>query len=428
MTQDFKDTPSAKEIAEQGKALKLLGPLLDGVGKESAEEIKERQQKAENMIEYVDNYNSLFSDNGWIAHELISDEAMKKAIDTYNVNGMAEAEEYLTNYYETKFEELFKMIKNYKYFNERKELLEAAYEDFQEARYYSSIPLMLMIVDGIVSDIKGTGLAASRTDYSVWDSISGVDSGLGKVAKIYNSKRTKTNKNEITLPYRNGILHGKDLNYANRLLATKCLALILFIFDWSRQVNSEDYRKNKFQEDKEKANNFSFKDIRQRQKDNVERDKLLETWKEEKRSAFEISNPDINDLDQNSPEYAVMKFLEYINDEDYGTPTTFLPGNVKSNQTKGRLAGFIKNCFNEFSNINIQKLEINDCGAVRTKINIKLSYYYQNKKFEQKDELLVNYEVDGEINNRLVPGGTWVIIALGKFSDKMKSKSKETTS
>ena len=156
MSKEFIDTPGAKDAISQEKAFKLLAPLFSIIDKDSVKQIRESQSELNNMIECIDKYNSIFKNNGWIAHELLSYQNMKEAIHVFETTGMEEAEDYLTDYYITRFQEMYRVIQGNKYFHVRKKLLELAYNDFQDERYYSSIPLLLMIVDGIVSDVKGT--------------------------------------------------------------------------------------------------------------------------------------------------------------------------------------------------------------------------------------------------------------------------------
>lgn len=42
------------------------------------------------------------------------------------------------------------------------------------------------------------------------------------------------------MPYRNAILHGRDLNYANEYVSCKLLALMFAVADWMKMKNSEE--------------------------------------------------------------------------------------------------------------------------------------------------------------------------------------------
>ena len=98
---------------------------------------------------------------------------------------------------------------------------------------------------------KSKGFFAEGTDVTAWDCLVGCSDGLTKMKGIFNKGRNKTNHEEIRVPYRNGILHGRDLNYGNEYVSCKCVALMFALADWMSMKDSEERRKAKF----EKENN-----------------------------------------------------------------------------------------------------------------------------------------------------------------------------
>ncbi|MFW3504862.1 hypothetical protein ACN68I_03435 [Aerococcus viridans] len=421
MVDKFQDTPSVKETEELFKGLYLFKGLLS---KEEQQEYKELEPQFQEIVNTIDIYNDTFSEQFWIAHESISLDTMKEAIEINRIEGMNVAEEYLSRYYRELFDKRHKMIVKTRYFRMRKELLTKAYIDYQDRRFYSSIPLYLMLSDGIVSDLKGTGLAAGKTDYDVWDSISGLDSGMKKIAQIYNSMRTKTNDEPIYLPYRNGILHGRDLNYDNNLLATKCLALILYLHDWIRQVEDEDYRKGKFDQAKIKSEELTMSNLIQMVTEHnfkmKNHDVLTKKWEKGRRSNFIINNTALENLEENTPEHAITEFIKYISEKNFGAPTKFLPSIVKKDSSKGKLAGYLREWFEEIRNIQILRMVINDIGSAKSDIEVIIKYEYNKIVYQYEEKLTVIYEINGVPDNRLVEGGQWVIMHLGGLSTKMK--------
>ena len=65
-----------------------------------------------------------------------------------------------------------------------------------------------------------------------WDCLVGCTEGLTKIKLNFNQNRLKTNSDPIYIPYRNGILHGRDINYGNEYVSCKCIALMFAIADW----------------------------------------------------------------------------------------------------------------------------------------------------------------------------------------------------
>lgn len=68
---------------------------------------------------------------------------------------------------------------------------------------------------------------------TAWDSIAAHETGLQTIASLFSESRNKTNDEVITLPYRNGILHGRELAFDNKLVAAKVWATLFAIKDWS---------------------------------------------------------------------------------------------------------------------------------------------------------------------------------------------------
>lgn len=97
-----------------------------------------------------------------------------------------------------------------------------------EGRYHACVPLLLSLLDGVVDDTSGrVGFFAKGSDLVVRDSIAAHETGLTVLAEIMTKTRRKTNENPCSIPYRNGILHGKELAFDNKIVAAKCWAAFL---------------------------------------------------------------------------------------------------------------------------------------------------------------------------------------------------------
>lgn len=53
----------------------------------------------------------------------------------------------------------------------------------------------------------------------------------------------------IYFPYRNGILHGRDLAYGNEIVSSKCIVMLFAIRDWIVNKNNEITRKQKYEKE-----------------------------------------------------------------------------------------------------------------------------------------------------------------------------------
>ena len=256
--------------------------------KESRKELKELKNQINELEKTLSNYISLFSDRGWCVYDSMNVEMAKKAVLTAEEQGVEAGEKVILDYYKGDV----KLIKHWLWnkaapFSVRYQLLSNAFDEHFEGRYYASVPLFLIIIDGVVNDFtKSKGFFAEGTDVSAWDCLVGCDESLSKMKGIFNQNRTNTNTEEIFIPYRNGILHGRDVNYGNEYVSCKCIALMFAIADWIQMSNSTDSRKAKF----EKENNppsilESLAKIRQNNEDR----KKIDSWKKEKIMLVKIS-------------------------------------------------------------------------------------------------------------------------------------------
>ncbi len=177
----------------------------------------------EELSKSPDIFNHYFSERGWIAHESGNHDLIMECIKLAEEDNIKSAEDKLADYYTSEnIQWLVSLIYGTPEFRKRNELINAAFEDTKANRFYSAIPLLLMIIDGTVNDIsKSKGFFAENTDLTAWDSIAAHSSGLSKLRDILNVTRKATTTEEIFFPYRNGILHGRDLSYANKYVAGK---------------------------------------------------------------------------------------------------------------------------------------------------------------------------------------------------------------
>jgi len=126
----------------------------------------------------------------------------------------------------------------YKYFIDRLHLIEASKHAYLSKDYLYCTPILLLVIDGIVNDIvKVGGFFSDEVNLIIENSIVGSGIGLQKVKEIVSKGRSITNNREITIPYRNGILHGRDLNYGNQIVAAKCWSILFALLDWAKDNN-----------------------------------------------------------------------------------------------------------------------------------------------------------------------------------------------
>lgn len=182
-------------------------------GKELRNKLKQQEKEFNQLVEGANNFNKYFSNMGWILHGHFDTQIMIKANEKYKKYGAIEAEKVLIDYYTDSDKINIHRLKVHPEFIQRFELIELAFEDHLNERYHASVSVFLIVIDGAVNDYtKRKGFFAEGTDVSAWDCLVGAIEGLEKLKNVFNQNRKKTNCERIEMPYRNGILHGRDIN------------------------------------------------------------------------------------------------------------------------------------------------------------------------------------------------------------------------
>lgn len=312
----LEEMPSLKHQYEQMQTMNFVKIFLK---KEDREKYEKLKSDFENLVVQMDCYNKNFSDRGWIVYDLIKTEFVENANKIFENEGMDEAEKYILNYYTNDVKSMTTFLYYpSKEFKDRTELIKIALDDHFNKRYYSSVLMFLTIVDGIINDFtKSKGFFAEGVDLDCWDCIVDCSNGLKKLKGIYNTSRKKTNTEEIYFPYRNGILHGRDLKYGNEYVSSKCLVMLFAISDWIKSKSTEDKRKETLKKELNPPPlNESVKRYTQIQEDR----KIIQQWKPQNI----IIGTDIPE-NGSSNEYIkyeylheFIKMLEYWKQKNYG--------------------------------------------------------------------------------------------------------------
>lgn len=409
----YSDFETVKQLEEQLSGIKIIvninkGLRIIGLGSNRISNLEDKIKQLETQLKELKEtpqlFNEYFSDRGWVTYDNLNHEFMRKAIQTYKKKGLDEAEKLILEYYQPenmkyefiRLKALPALLKRYKF-------IEYAINDYTEKRYYSAIPLLIMIIDGTVNEIVGKGFHSERSEMDVWDSITNIDNGISKIRDIFRKGRNKTREEEISLPFRNGILHGMDLGYDNYTVAAKCWHFLFVVRDWGLSKQSEEARKEKFIKDstipslKELGNNIM----------EINRVKeALKNW--EKR---EISDEYINSLteieptDSNLPETIALQFLEYWKKKNYG-----YMGKIYWSQFLYNGKSNIKEIRDQFADIPLKCFKITNISDEAAGISvIEIFGELENQKKEFTIRMI--YEgSDGYARSRNLHDGDWKIV------------------
>ena len=199
------------------------------------------------QVSLPDRFNALLGSRGWATFEDMDAAVAREAVLLAEADDLEGAEGVLVRHFnaETLRKGIERLCAQLPEFRTRRTLLFAAVEDHHEGRYHASVPVALAQLDGIALDLTGHSffMPVNRTGHLiVRDSISGHPSGLAALAVTMSRKRGQTTAFAVGVPYRHGVMHGRDLGYANQTASIKSLAALLALGSWAleRDRNGRD--------------------------------------------------------------------------------------------------------------------------------------------------------------------------------------------
>jgi hypothetical protein len=380
---------------------KKLFPKLDNIFSDFS-----RLKDQASILLIPDQFNEIFSQHGWIAYESMNFEVMKEAIKLYENEELAKAEDYLANSYN---EETLKWgiirFKGHSEFRRRIRLVELAKEDYLSGRYHGCIPLLLSLLDGLVNDVsKHVGFFAENIDLTAWDCIAAHETGLQTLASLLTKGRNKTNEDSITIPYRNGILHGRELAFDNKIVAAKCWAALFSVRDWAKAL--DDGKKEPKAKEK-----VSWKKLFSQMTETSRMKKAIEEW--QPRTSSEVPylpfTGDPAELPMNTPERAVGEFIDHWCNKRYGLIANALL--YFTNTTQGKKAGMARDDFGKHVPSSFKILGVDDQAAAVSHVEVELYFEVENKTIAKQVSVRAIYQ--DSANNPSVRsqiGGHWRIV------------------
>lgn len=353
-----------------------------------------------------DKFNELFSTQGWIVYESMSVEVIKNAIHLHETSGLDAADAYLADTYdEDTLSWGIMRFTSHIEFRRRMRLANLAKIDYLERRYHACVPLLLSLLDGIVNDVsKHVSFFASNTNLTAWDCIAAHETGLQSLAELLNKGRNKTSEESITVPYRNGILHGRDLAFDNKIVAAKCWAALFAIRDWASAL----------QDGKKEAphkKELSWKEIFAKINETNQISKAIENW--QARSVSDIPylpfSGDISKLPSTAPETVIGRFINNWQAKRFGLLSEDLLN--YTNPSKGIKAGRAKQDFSKHIPASYIILDVNDETSAISNVLVEFSFEIKSKIIT-RNLLIRTCYVDAENNflPRNIENGHWQIV------------------
>ncbi|WP_310877825.1 hypothetical protein [Priestia megaterium] len=427
MMSDIKDNYTFKELEHLYKEIDDLQSFLReaevlGYNTKQTTEFFNKMKKKEfsTLRNISDIFNKHYSERGWIAYESLNVPIMEKSIDLAEQGKIDEGEQVLIDYFSNRdnVDSLLAKLSNIEEFMPRRTLLLHAAEDHFEGRYHASVPIMLMMIDGFVNDIEQKGFFAEGVNLTAWDSIAAHSSGLQKMTSILGESRKKTREEKITLPYRNGILHGRDLGYANAHVSSKALATLLALKDWAKAVrNSKKNERKEFIPPTSEENAQAITALDAQLRESQKFDAYKSQWKPRN---IEVGTdiPEkgkIDEFKEETPERMVVSFLHLLFKKNYGDIARLASHTWKRNNTIGVMAREIREIFERKKLIDYKLMSVQETSSVYTNIRVWMQFEKEDgTHFEHEADLGLNYEnEEGKICACGFEKGEWKLLQHG---------------
>lgn len=414
----IRDIPSIKKILEVQalkRAMPLLRPILKLLKAEKAEEalanIDDLAETAEEFASIPDRFNDLFASRGWIMYEMMNFEVAKVAIERAESGDIDGAEDDLVNHYDAKtVNQQLQMMNGVVAFRPRVSLAQKALEDYREGRFHACVPVVLALLDGLVNELheKNRGFFAKGVKLEAWDSIAAHGKGLNVLAGIFNKSRRRTTTEQITIPYRHGIMHGRDLGYDNRIVAAKTWAALFAIRDWA--LKAERGLLTAPPEEPQKT----WREIIRQIRENAEVKARLQEWRpREIQLGQDVPlTGDPEAFESGTPEHRLAEFLSYWKVRNYGYMAKCLSMNIRK-PTKG-MPALVREVYDSKHLRAFEFVEISDVAVAVTKIQTRLVYEESGNEIERIVEFrMTNEDSEGGPAVRGKPGSAWVVMNWG---------------
>ena len=372
-----------KKQVDEARAVGRLLPFLRlltwfGIGGDFLEtitcEIGDIKEQLDALVHLHASFNNAFSERGWLLSESTNVETAKKVLAAHEQGRTDEAETLLASDFDG--ERLPYIVMHMCHLDEfmaRVDQLREASRLTQERRYLAASPLLLIIADGVGTDAFGKSLFAEGVDLEEISSFAGQPDALPNLIREMSGTRRRTNSEELTFPYRNGILHGRDLGYGNQLVNAKCWSLLGNIADVIRARNA----RLAFEPELATSLSDTLKGYARAR----ELNRRINTWTP--RPVIErricVSPEIVESMDERAPEKAMVEFLEAWESGNYGrmAKMTIELHQLSINQR----AGEIRQLMEGIALINTVITRIEDTAPAVTEINVDLRFRSGSEEF-----------------------------------------------
>ena len=248
------DLPMVRDLRSNLALLKRITSFSD-LNKAEYIEAKNNQKKIKKQLDetvkLVDGFYDKLGPRHWIFTNYLD---LNEARTIAAAPTEEEAEERIIAYYQkdSTLDMAFIHLHSQPAMRPRFPLLHLALEDYKAGRYYSSVLVLITIMDGFVNDCNPQNRkdqsSLKSEDMRGWNGTAALEAGLPTAQGLFTKGFYKLDENKVVEVYRNGIVHGMLTNYNNVIVATKAWNLLFAVLDWKEAKDAEIEKEQKLAE------------------------------------------------------------------------------------------------------------------------------------------------------------------------------------
>ena len=396
--------PKYQEHLNEVQTLSRITPFLSffsrfGVGgrrlKAFVREIQHLKRASENLAKLPAAFHDAFSERGWLISESTNSETARAALVAHRKGHSDDAEDLLAaDYLGDRLDVVVMRLCYLEEFRLRRAQLDEASALTREGRYLAAVPLLLIVADGVGTDPFGKSIFAEGTDLNELHSLAGHPEGLPRLIRKMCEARRKTNRRDLTFPYRNGILHGRDLGYGNRLITAKCWSLLTNIQDVIQARDEAQAR--------EPEPVPSLREALARSAEVQKMKRRIAEWvpRPVTEERICVSTETRSSMNEDEPEAAMVEFLQAWKADNYGrmSQMTLTVDKTSVNQRAGEIRSLMDGL--KLTNATITRVE--DKALARAEIMVDLTARVDSQ--ERSDSFVFTTICVGEKDESAVRG------------------------
>ena len=311
------DLPMVQELRWQLKISKAIRNLVAPLDCSTVQSVKEDpwaiEERLNELVNLVDAFYDLLGSRHWIFTNFLNLDIAREIVKAQSPE---EAEQQIIEYYQTEstLNLALVQLRRQPAMEARLPLIHYALDDYRAGRYYSTVHILISVMDGFVNDCnpeqRKDMSARNEEEMTGEDGAAALSRGLPKSHEMFRKGFRKLSDKEVTEVYRNGIVHGMLTNYNNVLVATKAWNMLFAVFDWKESRDAKNKR--------EQEQTPSLTEMLKRLRHLEDNRKKLEQWKPYQ---IDVNNPD---SDKSGAYRACADFLTAWGKKNYGQLGEFL--------------------------------------------------------------------------------------------------------